>query len=212
MLAESTCIDTKFYQELIINPWFYVLQLMHDAVIDRCIVKLYCINVDDCSPSVISNPYLLVADYNGIRRMNLNGTDRHTVISNLYNIHGLDFDILTNMLYWCDVDLGTIHRASIGGDGNELIISGLSRPEEVAVDWINRKLYWCDYGNNTIEYSDLDGSGRTVLVNTGLDQPRGMAIDPSSGHIYWSQDGLGCCTEDRKDETGWYRKRSHCQF
>ena len=39
MLAESTCYDTKFYQELIINSWFYVLQLIHDAVIDRCIVK-----------------------------------------------------------------------------------------------------------------------------------------------------------------------------
>jgi len=150
---------------------------------------MFYINLDDCLPSVISYPYLLVADYNGIRQMNLNGTDQHTVVSNVYNIHGLDFDILTNTLYWCAVDLGTIYRASIDGDGKELIVSGLIHPEEVAIDWINRKLYWCDFGSNTIEYANLDGTGRTVLVNTGLDQPRGMAIDPSSGHIYWTDWG-----------------------
>jgi len=121
--------------------------------------------------------------------MNLDGTDQHIAVLNLYNIYGLDFDILTNMLYWCDVDLGTIYRANIDIDGRELIVSGLSNPESVVIDWINRKLYWCDYGSDTIEYSNLDGTERTVLVNTGLDQPRGMAIDPSSGHIYWSDWG-----------------------
>jgi len=122
--------------------------------------------------------------------MNLDGSDQRLAVLNVYNIYGLDFDILTNMLYWCDVDLGNIYRASINSDGRELIVSGLGIPENVAIDWINRKLYWCDSGYDTIEYSNLDGMGRTVFVNNGLDQPRGMAIDPLSGHIYWSDWGV----------------------
>ena len=123
--------------------------------------------------------------------MNLDGTDQQITVLNVFNIVGIDFDILTNMLYWCDIDLGDIYRASIDGNGRsrELIVSGLNRPENVVVDWINRKLYWCDSGSDTVEYSNLDGSERTVFVNTGLDQPRGMAIDPLSGYIYWTDWG-----------------------
>ena len=121
--------------------------------------------------------------------MSLFGSNQRLSVLNVYNIFSLDFDILTNMLYWCDGELGNIYRASIGGKGRELIFSGLSLPENIAVDWINRKLYWCDSSDDTIEYSNMDGSDRTVLVNTELDQPRGMAIDPSSGHIYWTDWG-----------------------
>ena len=107
----------------------------------------------------------------------------------MYNIHGMDFDILTNMVYWCAVDEGNIYRANIEYDGRQLIVSGLFHPEEVAVDWINRKLYWCDFGNDTIEYSKLDGSDRRLLLDTRVDQPRGLVIDPFSGHIYWTDWG-----------------------
>ena len=107
----------------------------------------------------------------------------------MFNIHGMDFDILTNMVYWCGVDAGKIWRANIDYDGRELIVSGLVSPEEVAIDWINRKLYWCDFGSDTIEYSRLDGTNRKILLNTNVDQPRGLAIDPFSGYIYWTDWG-----------------------
>ena len=121
--------------------------------------------------------------------MGLDGFDQEMVVSNLLNIHGMDFDILANMVYWCEVDEGRIYRASINCGGKQLIISGLVNPEEVAIDWINRKLYWCDFGSDTIEYSDLDGTNRRVLVNLDLDKPRGLAIDPFFGHIYWTDWG-----------------------
>ena len=107
----------------------------------------------------------------------------------MFNVHGMDIDILTNTVYWCEVDEGKIYRASIDCDGKELIVSGLVNPEEVAIDWINRKLYWCDFGTDTIEYSKLDGTNRKLLLNTNVDQPRGLAIDPFSGHIYWTDWG-----------------------
>ena len=102
----------------------------------------------------------------------------------------MDFDIVTNMVYWCERDEGKIFRASINCDGKELIVSGLVNPEEVAVDWINRKLYWCDFGSDVIEYSNLDGTNRRLLVNLDLDKPRGLVIDPFFEHIYWTDWGV----------------------
>ena len=142
-----------------------------------------------CTSPTIQDAYLLYTDYNSINRINLDGSNQKIIISNLFNIHGLDFDILTNMVYWCEVDEGKIYRASIHCKGKELIVSGLIHPEEVAVDWINRKLYWCDFDHDEIEYSNLDGTNRRLLVSTNLDQPRGLVIDPFFGHIYWTDRG-----------------------
>ena len=58
---------------------------------------------------------------------------------------------------------------------NESIMS----PEGVAIDWISRRIYWTDSGKDTIEVASLDNSSmRAVLINKGLVNPRGIAVDP----------------------------------
>lgn len=148
-----------------------------------------CYILDHCTGSDIQDAYLLFTDFNSINKISLNGSDQHTVVSNVVNIHGLDFDILTNMVYWCDIDEGKIYRANINCDGRELIISDLINPEQLAIDWISKKLYWCDSGRATIEYSNLNGSDREVLLNETVDQPHGIAVDAFWGYIYWTDWG-----------------------
>ena len=53
--------------------------------------------------------------------------------------------------------------------------------EGLAIDWIGRKIYWTAYLSETIEVATLDGKFRKVLVNTGLQYPRGITVDPISG-------------------------------
>ena len=72
---------------------------------------------------------------------------------------------------------------------NWLLVGYTSLKKLIAIDWINRILYWCDSGSDRIEYSKMDGSNRRLLVNIGLDQPRGLVIDPLSEHIYWTDWG-----------------------
>ena len=146
-------------------------------------------SLDDCTLPALQDAYLLFTDYFSIRRSNLDGSGQLAEVLNLYNVHALDFDILTNTIYWSEVSQGNIYRASLGSRGRELIVRGLRQPENVVVDWINRKLYWCDAGSKAIEYSKLDGSGRTVLLDIGIDRPRGLAVDPFSGYIYWADWG-----------------------
>ena len=49
------------------------------------------------------------------------------------------------------------------------------------MDWIGHLIYWTDSYYNTIEVCKLDGSGRKVLVSEGLDEPRGITLDPEFG-------------------------------
>ena len=47
-------------------------------------------------------------------------------------------------------------------------------------------MYWTDWGKQPkIERASLDGSDRTVLVNSHLGWPNGLALDYSAGKLYW---------------------------
>ena len=42
-------------------------------------------------------------------------------------------------------------------------------------------LYWTDTEHNTVEVCRMDGTGRKVLINSGLDEPRGITLNPKEG-------------------------------
>jgi low density lipoprotein receptor-related protein 5/6 len=48
-------------------------------------------------------------------------------------------------------------------------------------------MYWSDWGEPAkIERASMDGSNRTVLHNTGLTWPNGLAIDYQLQRLYWA--------------------------
>lgn len=63
----------------------------------------------------------------------------------------------------------------------QLFAGGHALAENLAVDWVAKHIYWCDSGLNSIEVANFDGSHRTVLISEGLDQPRGLVLDPVAG-------------------------------
>ncbi len=50
-------------------------------------------------------------------------------------------------------------------------------------------LYWTDAGSDRIQRSRLDGSGVEDVVNAGLVNPRGLALDEAAGTLYWTDYG-----------------------
>ena len=60
---------------------------------------------------------------------------------------------------------------------------GLGSPAGLSVDWLTHKLYWTEAANHRIEVSNMDGSMRTVLVWSGLDKPRDIAVVPTTGSV-----------------------------
>ena len=48
------------------------------------------------------------------------------------------------------------------------------------------KLYWVDSQDNVIYRSNTDGSAVQAIIS-GLDEPRGIAVDIAGGKVYWSE-------------------------
>lgn len=80
-----------------------------------------------------------------------------------------------------------IRKASVRGIGKkDIITTDVAHPECVAVDWISRNLFWTDTGTDRVEVSNLKGQFRKVLINRDLVEPRGIAVAPEHGLVFWS--------------------------
>lgn len=60
----------------------------------------------------------------------------------------------------------------------------------IAVDHISRLLFYTDTLKETITLMTLDGLHEKVVINSGLDQPRAIELDPINGMIYWTNWGI----------------------
>ena len=60
----------------------------------------------------------------------------------------------------------------------------------LAVDWQGGNLYWADEGLEAILVSRLDGNlgqrPRATVISGNLSLPRSLAVDPTSGFLFWS--------------------------
>ena len=63
-----------------------------------------------------------------------------------------------------------------------------SLPTGLAVDTVNKKLYIAN-GSGKIQRFNFDGTGFDSNLITGLDAPRGIAVDAAGGKIYWTARG-----------------------
>ena len=140
------------------------------------IITLTCLILGD-------DGFILLSTRYEIRRVELNTTHSRRVISDLIDAVGLDFDFETGSIYWSDMAKDTIQRADVknGSDVAVIIQDDLDSPEGITVDWINKKLYWTDSGTRRIEVADMNGGNRLSLVQSGLVQPRAIAVHPFIG-------------------------------
>ena len=53
----------------------------------------------------------------------------------------------------------------------------------LAIDWIGRKIYWTDFNLRKIEVMDVNGDNRKVIMQSSVDQPRFIAVDPTTGLV-----------------------------
>ncbi|KAL2293805.1 hypothetical protein Nmel_018869, partial [Mimus melanotis] len=135
-------------------------------------------------PCADEEPFLIFANRYYLRKLNLDGSNYTLLKQGLNNAVALDFDYREQMIYWTDVTTqgSMIRRMHINGSNVQVLHrTGLSNPDGLAVDWVGGNLYWCDKGRDTIEVSKLNGAYRTVLVNSGLREPRALVVDVQNG-------------------------------
>ncbi|XP_071566950.1 nidogen isoform X3 [Temnothorax nylanderi] len=98
----------------------------------------------------------------------------------------LDIDCLGGKAYSSDITGNRLVELSYNGSMAETFIPKVSSPEGLSVDWVSRNIFWTDSGKTTVEVASLVTKKRKVLVSDGLVNPRGIAVHPYRGKIFWS--------------------------
>lgn len=168
--------------------------------------------------------FLLFAQRERICRYDLKKKELQELpIANLRNVITVDFDMHTNCVYFADIVTDTIGRQCLSnGSAQEILVSSdLASVEGLALDWISHTLYFVDGTRAKIELirTDINHFGRmrrTVLNSTVLTKPRGIALHPTSGYMFWTDwaadapsinranlDGSNVKVLFRKPDVGW---------
>ncbi|CAG9534171.1 unnamed protein product [Cercopithifilaria johnstoni] len=147
-----------------------------------------------CSPNGIER-LLYVATTSGLIFISLD-TAHHTPLPlpNMASevretkvVH-IDFDPIDKKLFMIDGDIGVIRRCNPDGTEMEIFVEDSDKlvSDALAVDWLNRNLYWLDSNVAQIKMQSLSSRGRQIVISHGLKQPRGLALDPDSGYMFFS--------------------------
>ncbi|XP_022903502.2 vitellogenin receptor [Onthophagus taurus] len=112
------------------------------------------------------------------------------VARNLKQALGVAFD--GRHVYWTEIASSheSIVRSLEDGDHREtLVTSGLGAAEDLALDWVTGNIYFTDSEMQHIGVCTKNGHHCTVIVNKDIHKPRGIALNPTDGEMYWSDWG-----------------------
>uniref|UniRef100_A0A4W3HU78 Low-density lipoprotein receptor-related protein 2 n=1 Tax=Callorhinchus milii TaxID=7868 RepID=A0A4W3HU78_CALMI len=100
---------------------------------------------------------------------------------------GVDFHYHLGMIFWTDTVQNKVFSADVSGSGIRQVLNvSVDTPENLAVDWVNNKLYVVETSIDRIDLVDLDGSNRVTIIAENLGSPRGIALDPTVGYMFFS--------------------------
>lgn len=162
---------------------------------NACTMPSYIAYAPEMIPCPLKDPteFILVALRDKIARIDL--ADNSTVfpVKDQKNIVAIEYDMKNNCIYWADIDLDKISRQCFSdGTTQEVIVdTNLSSIEGMALDWISNVLFFVDGMRRRIEAvrTDLRSEGRmrtTILDSKVLSKPRGIAVHPKAGYLFWT--------------------------
>ncbi|CAK8674679.1 unnamed protein product [Clavelina lepadiformis] len=100
---------------------------------------------------------------------------------------GVDYHYTQGKLFWADTTLNKIMSSDMnGGQATTVLDVSIQNPEQVAVDWIANNLYIIETLVSRIEVCNFDGSHRSSIITDGIKSPRGLALDPTKGYMFFT--------------------------
>ena len=116
--------------------------------------------------------------FNGhtLSRANLDGTSQEVLISSgMGNPTHMALDVAGGKVYWLSFDT-RLRRANLDGNSMETVRAAEGTRRGFALDVASGKVYWTETESDDIKRSNLDGSSVETLINTGLNDPVGIAL------------------------------------
>lgn len=158
-----------------------------------------------CELSDATEPLMLYTTQKSIGALYMTSKHQYYVAKDLSQVIGVSYD--GNYVYWTDISFKTeaIERAQEDGSKRELLLtSGLASPEDIALDWLTGNIYFSDSGHMMIAVCSNDGFFCTMLIQDSLHKPRGIALLPQNGTMFYSDWGdkamIGTASMDGKDK------------
>ncbi|XP_058118715.1 prolow-density lipoprotein receptor-related protein 1 [Anopheles ziemanni] len=117
--------------------------------------------------------------------------------SYLKNTIALSYDYDRQLIFYSDIDHSTINAVHFNGTGHRRIVTKQLTVEGLAFDLLTRVLFWTSNNEAAIRSLDLTNVSLTdpvanaalvqdVIKLRPMDKPRGIAVEPCLGMIYWT--------------------------
>src|SRR6476620_1936596 len=110
---------------------------------------------------------LFVLELSGdrIHSMNVDGSDRKTIVTGCHLPDGIVVDVEASHIYWTNMGVpnlndGSIERADLDGKNRKVIVpQGITHtPKQIHLETAGGKLYWCDREGMRVMRASLDGT------------------------------------------------------
>src|SRR6476469_686520 len=156
--------------------------------------------------TAVARLFVLELSGDRIHSMNLDGSDRKTIVTDCHLPDGIVVDAKAGHIYWTNMgvpnlDDGSIERVDLDGGNRRVIVpQGVTHtPKQIHLEKDQGKLYWSDREGMRVMRANLDGSQMETLLDTsqgdsrpGHDEKKwcvGIAVDHDGGKFYWTQKG-----------------------
>ncbi|XP_051771492.1 low-density lipoprotein receptor-related protein 2 [Ctenopharyngodon idella] len=164
----------------------------NDGLGYRCKCRLGYDLQDDRHTCFKIKDYLLVANAQAVRGIPLNVSSQEDVtlplagMAETFSGSGVEYDGSVETVFYNDRMRQLIYKSPINGTNHEILTGyRVGSVESMAYDWTSKILFWTSSTYRTVSaFKVTDGSRRDIVKN--LNYPRGIAVHPSAGYLFWS--------------------------
>ncbi|XP_033629378.1 low-density lipoprotein receptor-related protein 1-like isoform X2 [Asterias rubens] len=138
---------------------------------------------------------LLVANSSTVLKLSMKGTDLDGIEPiHALGVMALDYDYRRERVCWINFavdknELMCANSTSFGGLHKLSVFFSVSHIQQFAMDWITGNIYFVDDVSDQIFISNAEGNKVVPILSDGLDQPQGIALDPTKGLIFFTDRG-----------------------
>ncbi|XP_050075140.1 putative vitellogenin receptor [Anopheles maculipalpis] len=159
-----------------------------------------------CELSTGTEALMLYTTQKSVGAMYLTSMHQYYVAKELSQVIGVSYDGMH--VYWTDISHKTesIERSLEDGSDRQLLLTaGLISPEDLVLDWLTGNIYFSDSGQMHIAVCSSDGYHCKAIIQDQLHKPRGLALLPQNGTIFFSDWGnnamIGRARMDGSEQT-----------
>ncbi|KAM9425856.1 low-density lipoprotein receptor-related protein 2 [Pholidichthys leucotaenia] len=136
--------------------------------------------------------YLLVASSLAVRGIPLNLSQQEDItlpltgLTTSFSGSAMEFDAKEETLFYNDRSTGIIYKSNLNGTVQKTLTSyRTGTVDAMAYDWTSNVLFWTTVTYKAVvAFRVTDKSSKDIV--TGLRNPKGIAVHPSAGYLFWS--------------------------